>query len=404
MFVRDLASGTTIRASEPTGGGEANGPSASPVTERWTNQSPLDVQWVTVFESNASNLVPNDLNGATDVFAKLSNGQLRLVSRGLGGAPAAGASASASMSKDGRYVTFSSTAPNLVAGDANGDADLFLHDLSTGAISRISVTKSGAEPNDVSNGSSVAVSSQGQPIVVYDTAADNLAPGADVDAAFDLVVQGAGANADLVGTAPALAALITADGPDASVVGQAYTVEVVITGPDGPPPPGALSVADSLGGSCGPVRPNPQGVGTCALTSNTAGSRTLIATFAADALPAFGTAQDTEPHAVGRASTRLALVEPDFIVTGAATSFESTLSVVAPGAGAPGGSIAVSAGAGENCTIALPATACAITFASVGPRLLTLTYAGNANFVGTTLTRAIEVLAPGDPIFRNGFE
>src|SRR5262245_39498486 len=37
-----------------------------------------------------------------------------------------------SMSDDGRYVGFASDATNLVAGDTNGQTDVFVHDRATG--------------------------------------------------------------------------------------------------------------------------------------------------------------------------------------------------------------------------------------------------------------------------------
>src|SRR5262245_48751845 len=45
-----------------------------------------------------------------------------------------------SVSDDGRYVAFESTASDLVAGDTNGVADIFVHDRVTGATVRVSVS------------------------------------------------------------------------------------------------------------------------------------------------------------------------------------------------------------------------------------------------------------------------
>ena len=49
------------------------------------------------------------------------------------------------LSADGRYVAFSSPATNLVAGDTNGQWDVFVHDRTTGATTRVSVDSAGSQ-------------------------------------------------------------------------------------------------------------------------------------------------------------------------------------------------------------------------------------------------------------------
>ena len=91
-----------------------------------------------VFESNASNLVGNDLGSNRDIFRKnMSTGETLLVSS-ASGVQGNDRSFDADVSADGRYVVFGSYANNLVAGDTNGVQDVFLKDMQTGAISRIS--------------------------------------------------------------------------------------------------------------------------------------------------------------------------------------------------------------------------------------------------------------------------
>ena len=85
-----------------------------------------------VYQSDASNLVANDINEASDIFIyNLQNGTTELVSLGLNGAAANGSSRNASISDDGRYVAFLSDADNLVADDTNSRADIFVRDLET---------------------------------------------------------------------------------------------------------------------------------------------------------------------------------------------------------------------------------------------------------------------------------
>jgi len=61
-----------------------------------------------------------------------------------------------SISADGRYVAFSSAAGNLVGGDTNGVTDDFLHDMQTGATTRLSVDSSGTQANNYSWASSIS--------------------------------------------------------------------------------------------------------------------------------------------------------------------------------------------------------------------------------------------------------
>jgi len=87
-------------------------------------------QWV-AFTSLASDLVANDDNVTEDVFVRdLSADRTTLVSVSLSGRGAAAACTAPSMSADGRYVAFESSANNLVAGGAwGGNSQIFLHDL-----------------------------------------------------------------------------------------------------------------------------------------------------------------------------------------------------------------------------------------------------------------------------------
>ncbi|MFT5359614.1 MAG: hypothetical protein ACI88L_000072 [Candidatus Paceibacteria bacterium] len=75
------------------------------------------------------------------------------------------------MTPDGRYVTYYSDSTNLVAGDNNGTADIFLYDTETGSTIRVSVSSAGAQ----ANGSQYdpEISSDGEH-VVYESNSTNL--------------------------------------------------------------------------------------------------------------------------------------------------------------------------------------------------------------------------------------
>jgi Tol biopolymer transport system component len=93
-----------------------------------------------------------------------------------------------SISADGRWVVFQSLATNLIAGDANDLCDVFVRDLTTGAVERISVDSAETEADGFSNvTSSQAVSADGT-VVAFASLADNLVP-VDLNLAFDVFVR-----------------------------------------------------------------------------------------------------------------------------------------------------------------------------------------------------------------------
>lgn len=118
---------------------------------RWGNDNALggttqstDGRYV-AFASFASNLVPGDSNNKLDVFVRDTvAGTTTLVSVGAAGRPGNGPSADPSISLDGRYVAFDSTASDLVPDDTNGSGDVFVRDLQAGTTTRVSVTADGA--------------------------------------------------------------------------------------------------------------------------------------------------------------------------------------------------------------------------------------------------------------------
>jgi len=77
------------------------------------------------------------------------------------------------LSANGRYLLFSTAASNLVAGDTNGYADLFLLDRQTGAIERQSVGAASAQSNRATTARSSAVSDDGR-FVAFVTDASTL--------------------------------------------------------------------------------------------------------------------------------------------------------------------------------------------------------------------------------------
>ena len=174
-FVHDRQTGATERVSVATGGAEGNSDSDRPSIS-------ADGRYVAFF-SVASNLVPGDTNSAWDIFVHdRQTGATERVSMATGGAEGNNGSAYPSISADGRYVAFESTASNLVSGDTNGSVDIFVHDRQTGATNRASTASDGTQ----GNGSSYypSLSADGSSIA-FPSVASNLVPG-DTNGFFDI--------------------------------------------------------------------------------------------------------------------------------------------------------------------------------------------------------------------------
>jgi hypothetical protein len=123
------------------------------------------------FASNASNFLAGDTTDS-DVFVRdRLLGQLTCVSLAPGGQLANGDSFAPSISGDGRFVVFWSTASNLVAGDTNGVYDVFVHDRATNTTSRASVSAAGAQGTGQSTNGKIA---QGGRYIAFDSTASNL--------------------------------------------------------------------------------------------------------------------------------------------------------------------------------------------------------------------------------------
>lgn len=99
-----------------------------------------------VFSSVATNLVPGDTNGQSDIFVRdRVAGTTRRISVGVDGKQANGWSSWPAVSDNGRFVAFQSWAANLVADDSNHSADVFVRDLVEGTTERVSVDSHGDE-------------------------------------------------------------------------------------------------------------------------------------------------------------------------------------------------------------------------------------------------------------------
>ena len=169
VFIHDRELGRTTRVSVDSLGVQGN-------ADSWRTAISADGRCV-AFLSQASNLVPGDTNNLSDIFVhdRLTRPTTRVT------VDSAGAQANSghdnypfSISGDGRLVTFTSRASNLVPGDTNNREDVFVHDIITGQTTRVSVSSSGVQGDSGSSHSSISADGM---IVSFESLAGNFHSG-----------------------------------------------------------------------------------------------------------------------------------------------------------------------------------------------------------------------------------
>lgn len=196
-FLRDVGMKTTRRISVSSTGEEANADSRQPVgAAQWTVSN--DGRYV-YFNSDASNLVPNDNNAAEDLFVrdtlKRTTRRVSVSSSGeeansgvgtqdpsavfsnvgfLLVEPENGSQVSYSATPDGEYILFSAAATNLVPGDTNETIDVFIRHVPSGTTRLLSVSSNGVQGNGPSNSPMISADAR---FAVFSSSATNLVPG-----------------------------------------------------------------------------------------------------------------------------------------------------------------------------------------------------------------------------------
>jgi Tol biopolymer transport system component len=174
IVVRDRHTGLLEVISINPGGTTGNGNSFGPTVSG-------DGRFV-AFRSEADDLVPGDSNGHWDIFVRdRIDGTTERVSLSSSGEQADHHSAEPSISDDGRFIVFRSSAANLVPDDANNRADIFVHDRNTGQTARV-----GQPPGDEADGHSAnpVISGDGN-WIAFESDATNLVSG-DTNRARDI--------------------------------------------------------------------------------------------------------------------------------------------------------------------------------------------------------------------------
>ncbi len=173
------AEGDTTFVSVDSSGNQANSHSYG------TPSISSDGRFV-AFGSSASNLVANDTNNRRDVFVRdRQAGTTERVSVDSLGMQANERSFDPSISADGRFVAFFSPASNLVPNDTNGWYDVFVHDQQTGTTELVSVDSSGNQGNSLSQFPSISADGR---FVAFHAYASNLVPN-DTNRKLDVFVH-----------------------------------------------------------------------------------------------------------------------------------------------------------------------------------------------------------------------
>lgn len=161
IFVYDQTKEVIQKISNPAYGEDTDGKSLSPYVSGSGN--------FIVYELSADNLVQEDLNKSQDIFLyNRATGQTELISVNSKKQQALGNSRKPSISDDGRFVVFQSSASNLVIGDNNEKDDIFVRDLKTGETRMISISPFGKFANGHLSG--LWISPDGEVIKFYSRA------------------------------------------------------------------------------------------------------------------------------------------------------------------------------------------------------------------------------------------
>lgn len=163
IALSSAAAQTTTRVSVGPAGLQSDGPCLGP------SMVSFNGRFVT-FTGNATNLVAGDTNNHADAFVHdLTTSVTSCVSVSSAGILGNDSSVDPRISADGRLVVYTSTATNLVPGDTNGYDDVFVHDRSTGTTSRINLGSGGTQANDESIWATIAAGGNYVSYVSYAT-------------------------------------------------------------------------------------------------------------------------------------------------------------------------------------------------------------------------------------------
>ncbi|HEU5214655.1 MAG TPA: putative Ig domain-containing protein [Gaiellaceae bacterium] len=258
----------------------------------------------------------------------------------------------------------------------------FLHDSNGGALTTTQISLLLGLPITWGNAVRGALSNQQTTIQAAGTATATFTATAAGAGSADATVDNGTATGSVTVNKANTTAAITSDSPDPTVTGQGYTVGFSVsseTGSTPTAPTGNVTVSDGTDSCTGAIGGGL--TGSCTLTSSTAGSKTLTATYNGDANFNASPSSTGVAHLVNKADTTAHVTSesPTGSVVGQQVSVHYSVTVNSPGGGTPTGNVTVTDGT-ASCTGTVAAGACTLAFGSPGTKTLAATYAGDANY------------------------
>lgn len=234
LFVRDRVLGSTARANVRSDGQQGrSGGSVSAIQGAIS----ADGDWV-AFSSEQSDLVANDSNMRADVFLHQRSTSITTRILGSGGVQPNSTTLEPSVSGNGRFIVFSSSATNMLPGTTAGQQHVFLLDQTGGNLEQIDVTPAGLSSAFFAQ--APGVSDDGRFVIFKSNASDLVAAGGNEQSQVFLrdrqlgltrrLSESGGAPADLLGAD----AMISGDGSRAvfsanfsgSLIFEVFAVDV----------------------------------------------------------------------------------------------------------------------------------------------------------------------------------
>jgi hypothetical protein len=169
---------------------------------------------------------------------------------------------------------------------------------------------------------------------------------------------------------------ITGRVPSNTVVGQPYSVSVNVSAASGTPT-GSVSISE---GSASCQAALVAGSMSCSLSSISAGTRTLTASY--QPTGNFSASSDNASHPVARANTSVSVLSdaPDPSAHAQLVSVGWRVDALAPSTSTPVGTVSVAGGNGELCSAQVAAGGCSLRLFGAGARSLQVSYLGNDDF------------------------
>jgi hypothetical protein len=180
---------------------------------------------------------------------------------------------------------------------------------------------------------------------------------------------------------------VVVDTPDPTVVGEAFSVSVTVSGNGDSPASGTVAVsAGNL--SCGPITLSATGTGSCQLTGVTVGNLTITASYTPSVGNGLSASSGSTAHTVNPAATSLSLSGPARVRINQTASFNGALLVTAPGAGIPAGTVTLTSTGSTGCSYTTPAASnCSLSWNTLGAKTISASFApSNANFLASSTT------------------